>query len=111
MEVYIISSGILAVALILNLIGSVLKYRTGTPNELLAIVLTVISFVLWCLIGTWKTLSFMGSINWYSIIVENGIFLGLPTVAMAITGWDILHGIHRFWKSRKTSGKKGEASK
>lgn len=86
MEVFIISSGILAVALILNLIGSVLKYRTETPNELLAVVLMVISFILWCLIGAWKVLSILGAFSWYSIIVENGIFLGLLTSAMVITG-------------------------
>lgn len=63
MEVFIISSGILAVALMLNLIGSVLKYRTGTANELLAVVLTVISFVLWCLIGAWNVMSTLGAFS------------------------------------------------
>ena len=63
MDIFVISSGMLAVALILNLLGSVLKYRTGTPNELIA-----------------------------------------------VTGWDILHGIHRFRKNRRenATGKEGK---
>ena len=103
MEIYIISSGILAVAIILSLIGSVLKYRTGTPNELIAVVLTALSFVLWCLIGAWKTAGGTGSGAgfWYEVVFANGFALGLPTAALSITGWDILHGIHKFRKSRK----------
>ncbi len=85
MEVFIISSGIPAVALILNLIGSVLKYRIGTPNKLLAVVLMVISFILWCLIGAWKVVSILGAFSWYSIIVENSVFLGFSLYAIAIT--------------------------
>ena len=84
MDIFLISSGILAVAIVLNIIGSVLKYRTGTPNELIAVILTAVSFLIWCLIGAW-----------------NGVSLGLPTVALAVTGWDVFHGIHRFRKSRK----------
>lgn len=102
MEIFVISSGMLAVALILNLIGSVLKYRTGTPNELIAVVLAAVSFFLWCLIGIWKTAGYCsGSAFWYEVIFANGISLGLPTVAMAVFGWDILHGIHKHRKERK----------
>ena len=104
--IFIISSGMLAVALILNLIGSVLKYRTGTPNELIAIVLSLVSVFLWCLIGVWKSLGLEGAGFWYEVIIENGLFLGLPTAALSITGWDILHGLHSFRKARKEEGKK-----
>ncbi len=108
MDIFIVSSGMLAIALILNLIGSVLKYRTGTPNELIAIALTLISSAIWCLIGIWKCWGLEGAAFWYGIFVENGLFLGLPTAAMAITGWDILHGVH---KHRKLSVKSGRGRK
>ncbi len=48
---FIVSSGLLAVAPILNLTGSVLKYRTGTSRELIAVVLFVLSIVIWSTIG------------------------------------------------------------
>ena len=106
MDIFIVSSGMLAIALILNLIGSVLKYRTGTPNELIAIALTLISSAIWCLIGIWKCWGLEGAAFWYEVIIENGLFLGLPTAALSITGWDILHGLHSFRKARKEEGKK-----
>ena len=110
MDMFVISSGMLAVALILNLLGSVLKYRTGTPNELIAVILTAISFILWCLIGAWKSLDMYGAEFWYEVIFTHGISLGLPTSALAITGWDILHGLHRFRKNRRenATGKEGK---
>lgn len=107
MEIYIVSSGILAVAIFLNLIGSVLKYRTGTPNTLIAIILTALSVLIWCFIGAWKA---AGKINgagfWYEVVFANGLSLGLPTVALSIAGWDIVHGIHRFRKDRKAAKEK-----
>ena len=101
MDIFLISSGILAVAIVLNIIGSVLKYRTGTPNELIAVILTAVSFIIWCLIGAWKSMDLSGSAFWYEVIFANGVSLGLPTVALAVTGWDVFHGIHLFRKSRK----------
>lgn len=112
MEIFIISSGMLAVALCLNLIGSVLKYRTGTPNELIAFILTAISFLIWCLIGAWKSVGICyGSAFWFEVLFSNGFSLGLPTAGLAITGWDILHGIHRFRKNRRAGNGKEKAAK
>lgn len=103
MDLFIISSGMLAIALILSLIGSVLKYRTGTPNKLIAVILTAISFVIWTLIGLWKASGLEGSAFWYEVLFANGLSLGLPTAAMSIAGWDILHGIHGYRKERKAA--------
>ena len=108
MDIFIISSGMLAVALILNLIGSILNYRTGTPNELIAVILTALSFILWCLIGVWKSAGMFGCAGyWYEVIYANGISLGLPTAAFAITGWDIIHGIYRRRKNKKEKENEG----
>lgn len=110
MDIFVITSGMLAIALTLNLLGSVLKYRTGTPNELIAVILTAVSFLIWCLIGVWKNAGngLYGGAFWYEVLFANGFSLGLPTAALAITGWDILHGIHRFRKNRKKKAGKGE---
>lgn len=111
MEIFIISSGMLAVALCLNVVGSVLKYRTGTPNELIAFILTAISFCIWCLIGAWKNIdTYYGSAFWYEVLFKNGFSLGLPTAGFAITGWDIFHGIHRFRKNRRAGKGKEKAA-
>ena len=101
---FIITSGLLAVALILNLIGGVLKYRTGTPRELIAVILSVISVLIWTAIGLWHAYGVQPTEAYlYSAIVEYGIFLGLPCAAMAIMGWDSLHGIWKFRKGRKAA--------
>ena len=48
---FIVSSGLLAVVPILNLTGSVLKYRTGTSRGLIVVVLFVLSIVIWSTMG------------------------------------------------------------
>ena len=102
MEICVISSGMLAVALLLCLIGSVLKYRTGTSNELIAAVLIGSSFVIWCLIGSWKAAGhYDGAAFWYEVFFANGFSLGLPTAAIPIAGWDFFHGIHKYRKNKK----------
>lgn len=101
---FIIVSGLLAVALILNLIGSVLKYRTGTSRELIAAILFAVSFLIWSAIGLWRYAgTYPASAYVYSALVESGLFLGLPCAAMAISGWDALHGIWKHRKDRKAA--------
>ena len=46
-----LSTGILAVSGILTVLGLVLKYRTGTSNEIICLVIFVTSVVTWSLIG------------------------------------------------------------
>lgn len=112
MKIFIISSGMLAVALCLNLIGSVLKYRTGTPNELIAFILTVISFLIWCFIGAWKSAgTCYGFAFWFEVLFSNGFSLGFPTAGLAITDWDVLHGVHRFRNNRRSGNGKEKAAK
>ena len=48
---FIIVSGLLAGALILNLIGSALKYWTWTSRELIAAILFTVSLLIWSAIG------------------------------------------------------------
>ncbi len=93
----------LAVALVLSLIGAVLKYRTGTSNKLIAVILTAISFAIWTLIGLWKAAGLSGAAFWYEVLFANSLSLGLPTAALSITGWDIFHGIHGYRKERKAA--------
>ena len=102
MGIFIITSGLLAVSIILMLIGSVIKYRTGISNELIALVVTGLSFLIWCLIGAWQSYAlFPGDGFWYEVIFGHGVAYGISCAAMSIWGWDVFHGIHRYRKDRR----------
>lgn len=102
MDIFIITSGLLAVSIVLVLIGSVIKYRTGISNELIALIITGLSFVIWCLIGVWKSYRlFPEGDFWFEVLFTHGIAFGISCAAMSIWGWDVLHGLHRYRKDRK----------
>lgn len=92
--------GILTAAIVLCIIGSTIKYRTGTNNELICLVLTLLSLAFWSIAGV-----FMGSSGIISILWEYGIKRGLLSAGLSVFCWDLLHGTK---KGLKKTSKEGE---
>ena len=93
--------GILTTAIVLCIIGSTIKYRTGTNNELICLVLTILSFAFWSIAG----LVMGGSNGIISILWSYGIKRGLLSAGLSVFCWDLLHGTK---KGLKKTSKEGE---
>lgn len=80
--------GILTVSTVLTIMGVTLKHRTGTDNELIAVVLTIASIVIWSVVGAvdaWGK-SFLYVFSRY------GILRGVLSAGVSIWAWDLVHG-------------------
>ena len=80
--------GILTAAVVLAIIGSTVKYRTGTSNELIALILTVISIITWSVSGAITS----SSLGFFGVIWSYGIMRGLLSAGVAVFTWDLVHG-------------------
>lgn len=101
----LLGSGILTVTGILTISGLVLKYRTGTSNELICAVLLIISLIIWSVIG-WIETAFTGAdATLYHILFDRGFCYGGFSWFLAISGWDLGHGLFRYFRNRKNGSK------
>ena len=80
--------GILTAAVVLAIIGSTVKYRTGTSNELIALILTIISIITWSVIGAITS----SSLGFFGVIWSYGIMRGVLSAGVAVFTWDLVHG-------------------
>ncbi len=94
--------GILTTAIVLCIIGSTIKYRTGTSNELICLILSVISMAVWSIAG-----AIMGKLGLLGVIWEFGIKRGLLSAGLSVFCWDLLHGTKK-GISKRSSGQKPE---
>lgn len=96
--------GILTTAIVLCIIGSTIKYRTGTNNELICLVLTILSFAFWSIAG----LVMDGSNSIISILWSYGIKRGLLSAGLSVFCWDLLHGTKKGLKKTSIKGVKND---
>lgn len=93
----------IVIALFLNALGAVLKYRTPFPTKLLPLVLLAIATTT-CAVWGWFTSSFIGGARWVDTILMAGIVHGAVVASIAVFGWDAVFGLFKYGLSRK--GKK-----
>ena len=96
--------GILTTAIVLCIIGSTIKYRTGTNNELICLVLTILSFAFWSIVG----LVMDGSNGIISILWSYGIKRGLLSAGLSVFCWDLLHGTKKGLKKTSIGGENND---
>lgn len=96
--------GILTTAIVLCIIGSTIKYRTGTNNELICLVLTILSFAFWSIAG----LVIAGSNGIISILWSYGIKRGLLSAGLSVFCWDLLHGTKKGLKKTSIGGENND---
>ena len=96
--------GILTTAIVLCINGSTIKYRTGTNNELICLILTILSFAFWSIAG----LVMGGSNGIISILWDYGIKRGLLSAGLSVFCWDLLHGTKKGLKKTSIGGENND---
>lgn len=91
--------GVLTVAAVLAIIGSVLKYRTGTSNDLVCLIVTVAGIVVWTICGVVME----RNAGFLSLLWSYGLKRGLLSAGFSVWIWDLAHGTAKY---AKTKGKK-----
>lgn len=91
--------GVLTVAAVLAIIGSVLKYRTGTSNDLVCLIVTVAGIVVWTICGVVME----RNVGFLSLLWDYGLKRGLLSAGFSVWIWDLAHGTAKY---AKTKGKK-----
>lgn len=94
----LLGSGILSVAALLTTLGLILKYRTGTSNELIACVLLITSLITWSIIALIERGAAAGL---FYILYERAFCYGGFSWFIAISGWDLGHGLYRYFRDKK----------
>ena len=90
----IIRPDFIVVALFLNVLGAILKYRTPITNKLLPVVLFGVGFVI-CAIWGYGTSVYAGGARVMDTLLMCGIIHGTIVTAIACWGWDMLHGAYK----------------
>ena len=96
-----LSTGILAVAGFLTILGLILKYRTGTSTEIICLSLFVTSLMIWSVIALVQQLTAGIGISLVYIFFERGLNYGIVSACMSVFGWDLGHGIYKYVRNRK----------
>ena len=88
--------GVLTVAAVLAIIGSVLKYRTGTSNELICLIVSIAGIA----VGTVCGIVMERDIGILSLLWEYGLKRGLLSAGFSVWIWDLMHGTLKYAKTR-----------
>ncbi len=94
--------GILTAAVVLTIIGLTIKHRTGTSNELICLVLTILSIVIWSIIGAVTSIE----TGFVGILLSYGVKCGVLSAGLSVFVWDLIHGTYKYY--RKDSKEKKE---
>lgn len=97
----LLNKGILTVSVVLVIIGITLKHRTGTSNELIALILSATSVVIWSVIGivaAWGC-------GVLSVLFGYGVKYGILSAGLSIFVWDVFHGTCKYCKDSKDKEK------
>ena len=88
--------GVLTVAAVLAIIGSVLKYRTGTSNELICLIVSIAGIAVWTVCG----IVMERDIGILSLLWEYGLKRGLLSAGFSVWIWDLMHGTVNYAKNK-----------
>lgn len=88
--------GVLTVAAVLAIIGSVLKYRTGTSNELICLIVSIAGIAVWTVCG----IVMERDIGILSLLWEYGLKRGLLSAGFSVWIWDLAHGTAKYAKNK-----------
>jgi FtsH-binding integral membrane protein len=101
----IIREHFIVLILFINSLGGILKHRTKIDNNLLPIVLFVVAFISSAFWGS-LTSVYDGWRYWADVFVASGLFHGGVVTAIAVFGWDAVHGVWKRGLRKKEGGTK-----
>ncbi|MFA6843840.1 MAG: hypothetical protein WCR33_05535 [Bacilli bacterium] len=96
----LIRTDFIVIALFLNAIGAILKYRTPLDNRLIPSVLFAVSFLV-CAIWGWFTSAYVGGTRWADSLLIAGLVHGTVATSIAVWGWDTFHGAFKHGLRKK----------
>ena len=88
--------GVLTVAAVLAIIGSVLKYRTGTSNELICLIVSIAGIAVWIACGV---IMERGA-GFLTLLWDYGLKRGLLSAGFSVWIWDLIHGTAKYAKNK-----------
>lgn len=88
--------GVLTVAAVLAIIGSVLKYRTGTSNELICLIVSIAGIAVWIACGV---IMERGA-GFLTLLWDYGLKRGLLSAGFSVWIWDLMHGTLKYAKNK-----------
>lgn len=100
----LIRTDFIVIALFLNAIGAILKYRTPLSNKLIPSVLFAISFVV-CATWGWFTSVYAGGARWADSLLIAGLVHGVVVTSIATWGWDTFYGAFKNGLGKKKKEK------
>ena len=92
----------IVIALALNALGAILKYRTSLPAKLLPLVLLAVALPI-CAVWGWFTSVHTGGARWADSLLIAGLVHGSVVTALAVFGWDAAYGLFKFGLRKKNS--------
>lgn len=96
----------IVIALWVNALGAIIKYRTPLPTKLLPIILFCVAFVM-CAVWGYFTSVYMGSARIVDSLLIAGLIHGGVVTSIAVFGWDAFYGVykHGLTKKKKKEGR------
>ena len=88
--------GVLTVAAVLAIIGSVLKYRTGTSNELICLIVSIAGIAVWIACGV----VIDRGAGFLTLLWDYGLKRGLLSAGFSVWIWDLIHGTAKYAKNK-----------
>lgn len=88
--------GVLTVAAVLAIIGSVLKYRTGTSNELICLIVSIAGIAIWIACGVVME----RGAGFLTLLWDYGLKRGLLSAGFSVWIWDLMHGTLKYAKNK-----------
>jgi len=76
----------IVIALFINALGAILKYRTWLANKMLPLILFAVAFII-CAVWGWFTSSYVGGARWVDSLLIAGLIHGMVVTSIAVWGW------------------------
>lgn len=92
----------IVIALALNALGAILKYRSPFPTKLLPLVLLAVALVI-CSVWGWFTSVYVGASRWVDSLLMAGVVHGGVVTSLAVFGWDAVYGVFKVGLRKKNS--------
>jgi Kef-type K+ transport system membrane component KefB len=93
------------IALFVNALGAILKYRTPLNNKLLPLVLFAVAFVI-CAVWGWFSSVYAGGARWADSLLIAGLVHGGVVTSIAVFGWDAIYGVYKHGLGKKKEKKR-----
>lgn len=101
----IIRPSFIVIAMFLNILGVILKYRTPIFNKLLPAILFSVGFSI-CAVWGWFTSVYLDGARVMDALLICGLVHGFIVTSIAVMGWDTIYGFYKNGLNKKRRASK-----